>query len=196
MTDDRGRGAPADAVLIGVTQILRRPGVQHPLQRVLRLGELRVGEAVVPAGTPVELDLVLEASGTAVVASGVIRTVATCGCRRCLEPFDDPVVAEVREVFEPRPTEGETYPVTNEQIDVVPFVRDAVLLMLPLAPLCRPDCAGPSPDAVPVRPAEDEAGPPDAASPPGGESAGSPGEATGGARDPRWAALDQLRLDR
>jgi len=193
VTDAAGRGAPAGTVLIGVTQILRRPGVQHPLQRTVRLAELRVGEAVVAAGTPVELDLVLEASGTAVIASGTIRTVATCGCRRCLEPFVEPVEAEVREVFEPRPTEGETYPLTGEQIDVVPLVRDAVLLALPLAPLCRPDCAGPAPEVFPTLPADDP--------PPGPEVGGPaveqvPDEPPGGGRDPRWAALDQLRLDR
>ena len=37
------------------------------------------------------------------------------------------------------------------QIDLEPMVRDAVLLALPLAPLCADDCPGPAPDAVPDR---------------------------------------------
>jgi uncharacterized protein len=49
-----------------------------------------------------------------------------------------------------------------------------VLLALPIAPLCRPDCGGPSPDAYRVS----QVGTADADDPP---------------LDPRWAALDQLR---
>ena len=55
-----------------------------------------------------------------------------------------------------------------------PFTRDAVLLELPLAPLCRPDCAG----LCPTCGADLNEGP--CACPP----------AEG---DPRWAALDALR---
>jgi len=138
------------SIQIGVAQVLRRAGVQHPLQRTVQLDELRVGDAVVEAATPIDLDLVLEATGNAVIASGVVRTVASCQCRRCLERFDQPVDAPVREIFEPRPTEGETYPLTAEHIDVVPLVRDAILLALPLAPLCRADCPGPAPEAFPA----------------------------------------------
>jgi uncharacterized protein len=61
-------------------------------------------------------------------------------------------------------------------VDLEPVVRDAALLNLPLAPLCRPDCAGPVPDALPVV-VEGE------------------GDDDAPARDPRWAALDELRLD-
>ena len=46
-------------------------------------------------------------------------------------------------MFEADPTdEGETYPLDGDQIDLEPMVRDAVLLELPLGPLCGDDCAG------------------------------------------------------
>ena len=74
------------------------------------------------------------------------------------------------------PVDGETYPLEGDEVDLEPVVRDAVLLTLPLAPLCRPDCAGPAPTSSrwswPAR---------------------SPADAP--TRDPRWAALDELRLD-
>ena len=57
-------------------------------------------------------------------------------------------------------------------MDLEPVVRDAALLNLPLAPLCRPDCAGPAPEALPVR--RRRRGAPTRRPPP---------------RDPRWAAL-------
>ncbi len=80
--------------------------------------------------------------------------------------------AEVREIFEARPTEGETYLLAGEQIDLEPMVRDAVLLALPLAPLCTADCEGPAPDQFPTGPPADDAV----------------------ILDPRWAALRDLDL--
>ena len=117
-----------ESLSISVAQVLRRAGVQHPLQRTITLDELNVGAATIPAGTPIELDLVLDATGNAVVATGALRTVARCECRRCLDLFDQPIVTEVREIFDPRPVEGETYPLQAELIDVVPLARDALLL--------------------------------------------------------------------
>ena len=182
-----------ESILISVAQVLRWAGVQHPLQRSARLDELRVGDAAVPADTEIVIDLVLEATGTAVVATGLVRTVATCACRRCLEPFEQPVVATIREIFEPRPTEGETYPLVSEHIDVVPLVRDAVLLSLPLAPLCRDECPGPAPERFSAAPGPSE----DVAADIGRDhDAGPEPDRTEPPRDPRGAALDQLKLDR
>jgi uncharacterized protein len=94
--------------------------------------------------------------------------------------------AEVREIFERHPTEGETYPLGDELVDLEPMVRDAALLVLPLAPLCKDDCLGPAPDAFPAR-----------VEPEGGDEADETDEADGEEppTDPRWAALDQLKFD-
>jgi uncharacterized protein len=89
------------------------------------------------------------------------------------------VTVELSEVFEPQPTPGETYPIDGDDLDLEPLVRDAVLLHLPLAPLCREDCRGPAPEVFPAVVA--------------GEGAEEPDD--GPPRDPRWAALDVLRGD-
>jgi uncharacterized protein len=85
-------------------------------------------------------------------------------------------VAEVREVYERHPTEGETYPLDGDEVDLEPLLRDAVLLALPIAPLCDEACGGPEPEAYRVASAASGA-------------ADEPGRPA----DPRWAALDQLR---
>ena len=64
----------------------------------------------------------------------------------------------------------------SDDIDLEPLIREAVLLDLPVAPLCGDDCRGPAPDTYPAEPAADPD--PDAEPP----------------RDPRWAALDDLDL--
>jgi uncharacterized protein len=108
----------------------------------------------------------------AVTVTGSVTAPWMGACRRCLREVAGELVAEVREVFEAHPTEGETYRLQLDRLDLAPMVRDAVLLSLPLAPLCRPDCPGPDPGEHPV---------------------GAPRAASPGTRDPRWAALDGLR---
>jgi uncharacterized protein len=48
----------------------------------------------------------------------------------------------VLEVFEEKPVDGETRLLEVDRIDLEPLARETVLLELPLAPLCREDCAG------------------------------------------------------
>jgi len=68
----------------------------------------------------------------------------------------------------------------GDRIDLVPIIRESVVLSLPLAPLCRPDCPGPDPDRYPATTSEQhEAAMRDAKAGP----------------DPRWDALSQLDLD-
>ena len=42
----------------------------------------------------------------------------------------------------PSPDDDELYPIADDTIDLGPLVRDAIVLELPSAPLCRPDCRG------------------------------------------------------
>jgi uncharacterized protein len=117
-------------------------------------------------------DVVVEAQGDTVLLSGTVTGRWEGECRRCLEPTGGEVQVEVREVFEPDPVEGETYPLGREDVDLAPVVREALALALPLVPLCREDCPGPDPEAYPV-----------------GIGDAAP------AADPRWAALDALRFE-
>jgi uncharacterized protein len=121
-------------------------------------------------------DLVLEAQGDTVTATGTVTAGWEGECRRCLEATGGVVSVEVSEVFEPVPVEGETYLLDPDRLDLAPALREALALALPLAPLCDEACAGPDPDAHPVATASDD----DQGEPPA---------------DPRWAALDALRFD-
>lgn len=163
-----------------VADLRRRPGVPRPVGRAVpasALGELATSAALVPPGSEVELEAVAEATGADVVVTGTLAFAWEGECRRCLRDVAGRVEAEVREVFTPHPVEGETWPVEADAIDLAPVLREAVLLALPLVPLCSEDCAGPDPERFP---ATVESGPP-------------PEEAA--PVDPRWAALDDLRFD-
>ncbi|HET6915863.1 MAG TPA: DUF177 domain-containing protein [Acidimicrobiales bacterium] len=68
----------------------------------------------------------------------------------------------------------ETYPLKGELLDLQPLVRDALLLDLPLAPLCREDCKGLCPTC-------------------GADLNDGPCSCARAPADPRWAALDLLK---
>ncbi len=170
-----------------VADLRRRPGTQRPVRLVVPaevLGPLATTAALVPPDGEVALDATAEATGVDVVVTGTVRFPWEGDCRRCLTPVTGTTEADVREVFEPTPVEAETWPLDGDSVDLGPMLREVVLLSLPLVPLCSEDCVGPDPDRFPAT-VEDEPGADDA---PGDE----PDEAP---RDPRWAALDDLRFD-
>ena len=165
---------------IGVMELRRRPGTQRPVQVATPIPGLAITSAHVPEGAEVVVDATLEAIEGAVTVSGTITAPWEGECRRCLDPVVGTMEVTLSEVFEPRPVDGETYPIEGDEVDLEPVVRDAVLLHLPLAPLCRPDCPGPAPEAFPALVAPDEAADDDEAERP---------------LDPRWAGLEQLKFD-
>jgi len=174
----------ARPLVVGVADLRRQPGTRRHLQRGVVLDGLAVSTARVPDGAEVELDLELEAVSNGLVATGTVTVPWQGECRRCLLEVRAHSVAEVREIFEPTPVEGETYPLGEDLVDLEPMVRDAVLLALPLAPLCDEACLGPAPEAFPAV-VEGSSEPVDEAS---GKEPDAPA-------DPRWAALDALRFD-
>lgn len=162
---------------IGVMELRRRPGTQREVRIRVPLPGLAISSAHVPDAAEIAVDGTLESIEGAVTITGTVTAPWTGECRRCLEPVEGTLEVPMSEVFEAHPTEGETYQLDEDEVDLEPVVRDAVLLHLPLAPLCRSDCAGPAPESFPtVVPGEDdddvERGP-----------------------DPRWAALEQLKFD-
>ena len=124
----------------------------------------------------VEADLTFEAlNPQTVIVTGTVSASWQGTCRRCLGEASGRVTADVRELFEEGSDGEETYSLEGDQVDVEPMVRDAVLLDLPAAPLCREDCRGlcATCGANLNEAGDDHDHPED--------------------RDPRWAALDQLK---
>jgi uncharacterized protein len=166
-----------------VTELRRHPGTRREVQVSVDLPDLATSTAAVVPGEPVEVDLVLESIPQGVSVSGRVRATWAGECRRCLDEVVGTAEIEVKEIFERTPTEGETWLLTPDDIDLEPVVREAVLLALPLAPLCRETCEGPAPDRFPAVVEGADL-----------ESDVDPDEAPEAPRDPRWAALDELDL--
>lgn len=160
--------------IVSVGALLRSPGSRRPERREGPIPGLAVSGSAVPPDAPVVVDVVLDAVPGAVVAHGSVMAPWSGECRRCLAVATGTARAEVREVFEERHHPEQTYPLEGDQLDLEPLARDAVLLELPLAPLCREDCRGLCAVCGTDR-----------------NEAGCRCEPEVG--DPRWAALDGLR---
>lgn len=158
-----------------VADLLHRPGSRRTLRIETPVAGLSVAGSAVPEDEPVVVDVLLERVAEGIVVRGVVDAPWRAGCSRCLQPVTGSVHAEVRELFEPEPLEGETYPLEHDHVDLALPVRDAVLLELPVAPLCRDDCAGLCPSC-------------------GADRNTDPCTCALDTADPRWAALSQLEL--
>lgn len=116
--------------------------------------QLATQMAGVPEGGPVELELRLEAVMEGVLATGRARVTYEAECARCLDPIRDTAEAEFQELFRypgedefytgdtDTEDEEEEYYLEGELLDLEQVVRDAVVLALPLSPVCRDDCPG------------------------------------------------------
>jgi uncharacterized protein len=113
----------------------------HQLRRGTIEGLECQGSAV-PEGGELELDVVLEAVRGGVAVTGVLRAPWEGQCRRCLGPASGVLVVEFAELYAPGADGEEAYPLVEETVDLGLMAHDAVLLELPQAPLCRPDCRG------------------------------------------------------
>jgi uncharacterized protein len=171
---------PLDSVttmlVVNVADLLRRLGTRRDVHREAVPDGLALTSSRVPAGAPVILDATLESVHNGVMATGAVSAPWTGACRRCLRDATGTVDARFKELFERRPSEGDTYPLRGEEIDLEPLVREAVLLELPLSPLCAEDCAGLCPEC-------------------GADRNADRCDCAIDVRDPRWDALDQLRFD-
>ncbi|MBB3052342.1 uncharacterized protein FHS23_003376 [Prauserella isguenensis] len=137
--------------LVDTHELGRRPGASRSVKRDIPVTEsLGVPEVVtVPAGAAIAVDLLLESVVEGVLVTGSASASTTGQCSRCLDPITGEVTIEVTELFAyPESTTDETTEedevsrVVDDRIDLEPVVRDALVLALPLVPLCSDDCAG------------------------------------------------------
>jgi uncharacterized protein len=98
----------------------------------------------VPKDAEVELDIRLEAVMEGVLVTGTARSPLRGECARCLEPVTSHGEVGFQELFfysAEDAAEGDSL-LDGELLDLEPVFRDAVVLTLPLSPVCSEDCSG------------------------------------------------------
>jgi uncharacterized protein len=165
--------------------------------------DLRLELIGVPVGTDVALEVRFEAVSEGVLATGTAIAPLAGECARCLAPVSSSVTAGFQELYlyadgrhdkhdkhdrhdkhekhdkhdkhdeQEEQDAEELYYLDGDLLDLEPAFRDAVVLALPMSPLCREDCPGLCAECgVPLADA-------------------GPGHQHEAAIDPRWAALKQ-----
>lgn len=151
---------PTDPLVIDVRSLQRRPGSMVTVTRTSSApAGLGVVMARVPEGSPIDLDLRLESVLEGVLVTGSADVLVSAECSRCLDPFEWHEELDLTELFRYPATDargavveeedetGDPLPLLEDDlIDLAPTLRDAVVLDLPLAPLCSEDCAGLCPE--------------------------------------------------
>ncbi|EHN75674.1 YceD family protein [Streptomyces coelicoflavus] len=149
-----------DPLVFDTHELGRRPGA---LQRLTRTVDAPrdfglQGVIGVPEGAPVELDLRLESVMEGVLVTGTARARARGECVRCLEPLEQQLEADFQELFSYPDADDRGRPVAEPGDDaeddedrffvedgligLEPVLRDAVVLALPMQPVCQEDCQG------------------------------------------------------
>jgi len=141
------RRNPRGPLVFDTRTLPRRPGSARTETRTVPApADLHTGLARVPEGADLQLDATLES-----VTEGVLITVTAVSpvvgeCARCLEPVPQTIEVLCRELFSYEQGAGDVdedgYALDGDLLDLEPVLRDALVLALPLAPLCRQDCPG------------------------------------------------------
>ena len=159
----------------------RRPGSMRPVARTVAAPAGFALDIVgVPEGSPIELDLRMEAVMEGVLVSGHAHATVTGECARCLDPVSTTVDAELCELYAYPGHESDDDDIgrlEGDFINLEPQLRDAIVLALPLRPVCAEECAGLCPTC-------------------GERLAELPEDHAHDEPDPRWAALRLVPFDK
>jgi uncharacterized metal-binding protein YceD (DUF177 family) len=135
---------------LDLRELGRRAGSMQEIDRTAAApADWRVELIGARAGADVRLRLRLESVMEGVLVTGDLDVPVEGSCARCLEPIEDTLHLDVQELFaypgsttEATSEEDEVRRLEGDFLDLEPLVRDTVVLSLPLAPVCTPDCSG------------------------------------------------------
>jgi uncharacterized protein len=172
---------PRAPLVLDTRELGRRPGSERKVSRTVPApADLGIEVLGVPEGSPVELELRLEAVVEGVLVTGSVHAGLVGECVRCLAEVDDTIVSDFTELFVYDDGEGAAYDEDDETsrlqgdlLDLEPVLRDSVVLALPFQPVCREDCPGLCSEC-------------------GARLADDPDHRHEAPVDPRWAALQGL----
>ena len=137
------------------SELPRRAGEMREYQLDIHLEQaIGIDVIAVPAGN-LHLELRIESVDEGVLASGKFETIAKGECIRCLDPVELPISKSFQELYAYKPdrnTKNESEDQDDELlmdgdfIDLENPIRDAIVLSLPINPVCDESCEGLCPE--------------------------------------------------
>lgn len=163
----------ATPLIVNVVELLRWPGTTKDVDVNVARADFDFGDERI-VDEPVEVRMHLESLSNGVTVSGTAFATYSGECRRCLTPIREKMSVEISELYQQVVEDPDAYAIENDQINLLPMVRENLLLAIPVGPLCAEDCPGLCPHCG----ADLKMG-----------SCGCNVEVI----DPRWAALEALK---
>jgi uncharacterized protein len=103
--------------------------------------DLNTRDELIQAEEPLQYDFEVQQIEHSLLAQGRLEITLNCQCARCLKPFKHTIKLDHWAVH--LPLEGEeSVPVSNDCVDLTPYVREDILLEFPQHPLCDAECRG------------------------------------------------------
>ncbi len=142
---------PHAPLVLDTRELGRRPGSMRRVETTVPAPAHMAIEVIgVPQGADLQLDLRLESVMEGVLVSGFVVAPVVGECGRCLEPVHDEIEVEIAELFayedsttsETVDDEDEVSFMVGDLLDLEPVLRDAIVVELPLTPLCEENCPG------------------------------------------------------
>jgi uncharacterized protein len=123
------------------------PGAMRSEDRTVPApADLGAGLVSIPEGADLQLKVQLEGVSEGILVTATASAPLTGECARCLEEFTTSTEVRLQELFlyeeDPDPDGGDGYLMDGDLLDLEPALRDALVLGLPLSPLCSSDCPG------------------------------------------------------
>lgn len=104
------------------------------------------GGEPVPVVSPVELELGITNAGDFLWAVGDVKVAVRLTCSRCLKEIQSGIEGRFEEKYRlhggAAGDESEEVPFAADELDFTGQVTEALILSLPMKPLCREDCKG------------------------------------------------------
>ena len=137
-------------MLINVSQLLKEPIGSTRTYQVSETVDITEDGT----GSQVEGDVKLTRTGRSILVQGRLNTAVKIACSRCLCLFDCPLTFDIEEEFFPvidvfsgmpvaMPEEPGYLTIDEHHIlDLTDAIRQSAIVVIPMKPLCREECAG------------------------------------------------------
>lgn len=174
--------------LLNAHELPRRAGEMKEYSLDISLQE-KVGTELIGVTDVIHVDARLESVEEGVLLSATVTAIARGECARCLAPVEISLDRSIQELYRYQPLarhkkerndddidieEDDELMMDGDILDMETPIRDAIILSLPINPLCSPDCEGLCPEC-------------------GEPWAQLPDDHSHEAGDQRWSALADLK---
>lgn len=145
--------ASENTAIIQIPEALLETAETRHFEGTLEMAELAAGPDAYTFAAPISWSVEATNTGDAILVQGTARAEAVTQCARCLEEVSYDMEGDIEGYFvigaeeeaeAPEDLEGDEFDFLpeNRKIDLVPLVVAALLLEVPLVPLCADDCKG------------------------------------------------------